>query len=55
MTIAVLTRAESETPRSSGLQMATAGYVDTQRRRTLVPETSTATVARRLPDGGAID
>lgn len=34
MTIAVLTRAESEAPRSPGLQMAT--------------------VARRLPDGGAI-
>ena len=49
--MAVLTRTEVDTPRSLGLQMATAGYVDTSRWETLVPETSTVTVADGLLDG----
>lgn len=49
--MAVLTRIEVDTPKSLGLQMATADYVDTSRWETLIPETSTVTVADGLLDG----
>ncbi len=46
--LAVLTRAEVEEPVTLALQPATKEYVDTSRWRTLVPETSIATVAAGL-------
>ena len=49
--MAVLTRAEVETPTSLGLQMATRDYVDTTRWESLVAEPSTVSVAEGLLAG----
>lgn len=49
--LAVLTRVEVETPRTLGLQPATAAYVDTSRWETQVAEGSIMTVAEGLLAG----